>query len=59
MEAELVNEEADAAIMVTDENVDALDAEVGALRSGGGGHAGDYKAGRGAEEKDNPENLSG
>lgn len=29
VEAELVHEEADAAVVVADENVDALDAEVG------------------------------
>jgi len=41
MEAELVHEEANAAVVVADEDVDALDAQVGVLRSGGsraGGH---------------------
>lgn len=52
MKAELVDEKADAAVVVADENVDALDAEV---RSGGrsGRHRRDYKGSVGIEEKDN------
>lgn len=56
MEAELVDEEADAAIVAADEDVDALDAEVGMRLSGGsgrGGHGGDYKVGASKVEKDN------
>jgi hypothetical protein len=58
VEAELLNEEADAAIVVAHKDVDALDAKVRLrLRAGrgAGGHAGDYKTGRGSEEKDNAE----
>jgi hypothetical protein len=44
--------------VVAHEDVDALDAKV-RLRlragNGAGGHAGDYKTGRGSEEKDNAE----
>lgn len=40
MEAELVDEEADAAIVIAHEDVDALDAEVRMLRRGGGGAGG-------------------
>ena len=60
VEAELVHEEADAAVVVADKDVDALDAEVGMLRSGGsraGGHGeiirGDGRFARGAEVGDN------
>ena len=58
VEAELLNEEADAAIVIAHEDVDALDAKVRMrLRtgSGSGRHAGDYRTGRGSEEKDNAE----
>jgi hypothetical protein len=58
VEAELLNEEADAAIVVAHEDVDALDAKVRmrfCAGSGTGGHAEDYRTGRGSEEKDNAE----
>ena len=45
MEAKLVDEEADAAVVVANENVDALDAEVRGC--GNGGHGRDYKTRRG------------
>jgi hypothetical protein len=58
VEAELVDVEAQAAILVADVDVDGVDAEVGGRRrsgSGAGGHRRDYTAGNGREEKDNAE----
>jgi len=43
MEAELVHEKTDAAVMVADEDVDALDAEMRLLWSGGSGGGGHGK----------------
>jgi methylenetetrahydrofolate dehydrogenase (NADP+)/methenyltetrahydrofolate cyclohydrolase len=58
VEAELVDVEAEAAVLVADVDVDGMDAEMGGRRRrgwGGGGHARDYKTGRGGAEKDNAE----
>jgi hypothetical protein len=57
VEAELVDVEAEAAVLVADVDIDGVDAEVGrGLRSWcGGGHGRDYTAGSGREEKDNAE----
>jgi hypothetical protein len=58
VEAELLDEEADAAIVVAHEDVDALDAKVRMRFCAGsrsGGHGGDYRTGRGSAEKDNAE----
>ena len=57
MEAELVDEEADAAVMVADENVDALDAEVGMRLSGGSGRGGHGKIIRGGRRGKNKDNV--
>jgi hypothetical protein len=60
VEAELVDVEAEAAILVADVDVDGVDAQVrrGLRGWGGGGHGGDYTAGSGREEKDNAETQS-
>ena len=50
VEAELVDVEAEATVLVADVDVDGVDAEVGRVVRGwrGGGHGGDYTAGRGS-----------
>jgi len=60
VEAELVDVEAEAAVLVADVDIDGVDAEVGRWlrRWCGGAHGGDYTAGSGREEKDNAEAQS-
>jgi hypothetical protein len=52
VEAELVDVEAEAAVLIADVDVEGMDAEVrgGIWGWGGGGHGEDYTARRGAEE---------